>query len=239
MGGGSGVASPPYPYGMQPSSYAGSDPSSFAAPFGNRHGGAHLSPLSLPAPGSLDPLPQLDRRPAAPPSHPDSSVTLAPLHWTPDASTSRRSGRTSDSVTPYWSQSSAANFVPDSTHPPPRSQSTRPSLTTAHTGLPRPFSPAPNSSRSSLAGMQNPLGSPPRSRTPGPGTGAGGSGASRSRGVLSVEELAAYGYTPAQAAYVANSATRSHTRERQSDYARDRQYDYERARSPPPPPPRY
>ena len=246
-GGGGGPYSSP---GARPSFAFG--PPSFGAGAGaGRHSATssssshHLSPLELPAPGSLDPLPQLD---SATTPRASSSLTLSPLQWTsqppadspsssPPSSTSTRQVSHSPGTGTYWapslrSMSLAQEMMYTHSHSqqqPARSQSARPttsssssstltaSPSTSRAGGGRPFSPPPSYT-------------PTRSRTPGPNQDTPSSSSARSRGrggVLSIEELAAYGYTPAQAAYVAS-------RERDRDRERERDRGIDRTRTPPP-----
>ena len=212
----------------------------------------HLLPLELPAPGSLDPLPQLDSAPT--PRSASSSLTLSPLQWTshpppdspsssPPSNTSTRQVSHSPGTGTYWapslrSMSLAQEMMYSHSHPhphphqqqqPARSQSTRPTTSSSSSSTP---TASPSTSR---AGGGRPFSPPPsytptRSRTPGPNQDTSSSSSTRSRGrggVLSIEELAAYGYTPAQAAYVAS-------RERDRDRERERDRGIDRTRSPPP-----
>lgn len=117
-GGGSGSYSSSAAGPSSSSSFV-TGPPSFGVGVGGRHTSSssshHLSPLELPAPGSLDPLPQLDPVPrsSASASGGSNSMALSPLQWTSprhntDSSSSPRSRQGSHSSTSpgmYWAPS--------------------------------------------------------------------------------------------------------------------------------------
>jgi hypothetical protein len=232
-GGGSGSYSTSAAGPSSSSSFVTGPPSFVGGRHATSSSSHHLSPLELPAPGSLDPLPQLDPVPRSSGSASGSnSMTLSPLQWTSprhhtDSSSSPRSRQGSHSSTSpgmYWAPSlRSRSLVREMIQQPALSQSTRPI-----------FSPASSAFRTGGGGgALSPPYTSTRSRTPGPSQdtttapATTSSGRSRGRGgVLSIEELAAYGYTPAQAAYVASTASR--------DRDRGGEKEFDRNKSPPP-----
>lgn len=180
---------------------------------------ARLPSLTLPVPGTRNPMPRLDRPQVLSPEDPDSSLTLPPLRLPSDAPSHRRSGsdgyissmNSLSAGLPPVSRLPRAGPVPESIDAPPRSASTRPYLrgnsnnfvgsgqNNMRVHVPRSYTPDPSASDAHVqASTRMPsLASPSRTRTAQqPGF---SQPARASRGMSSTEEnVALHGYTPAE-----------------------------------------